>query len=102
LIKYFLNATCQSVLFDNIIPHDVSYSNWEEVKSGVPQGLILSLLLFLLYINDLPKRATKDANIVLFADDTYIIVANSSDTNLKLVMKEVILDINKWYKTNLS
>jgi hypothetical protein len=62
--------------------------------------LILNPLPFLLYINNLPKRAAKEASIVLIADDTNIIVANSNNTNLKLVMNEVTLDINKWYKTN--
>jgi len=42
----------------------VSYYNWEEVKSGFPQGLILGPMHFLLYISGLPKIATKDANIV--------------------------------------
>jgi hypothetical protein len=29
----------QRVLIDNTIAHDkVSYSSWEEVKSGVPEG----------------------------------------------------------------
>jgi hypothetical protein len=58
-------------------------------------------LLFLLYISDLPKTATKDASIILFADDATIIVTISNDTSIDIVMNEVFLDINKWFKTNL-
>ena len=80
----------QRVVIDNTIAHDkVSYSSWEEVKSGVPQGSILGPLPFLLCINNLPKIATKDANVIVFADDTSITVTNSNDTHLKIVMNEI-------------
>jgi len=38
--------------------------------------LILGPLFFLFYITNLPKIAAKDSKIVLYADDTKIIVTN--------------------------
>jgi len=90
------------VLIYNIVANNkVSYSSWEEVKSGVPQGSILGSLLFLLDINYLPKTATKDTNNILLVDNTCIIVTNSNDKHLKIVMNEIFMDTNKWFKTNL-
>jgi len=37
----------------------------------------------------------------LFADNTSILVTNSNDSHLKIVMNEIFMDINKWFKTNL-
>jgi Reverse transcriptase (RNA-dependent DNA polymerase) len=45
-------------------------SDWEDVLSGVPQRSILGLLLFLLFVNDLPDWVR--SQILMFADDTKI------------------------------
>ena len=45
-------------------------------------------LLFVMYINDLPKITDRDAKVVLFADDTCIIVTNSNQGGLQTALKK--------------
>ena len=56
------------------------HSSWTNVQAGVPQGSILGLLFFLIYINDLSDGLT--SNPKLFADDTslFSVVQNINST----------------------
>ena len=60
-IKFFLLGQSQRVVVDG------ETSDWVPVESGVPQGTVLGPVLFLTFINDLPKCVK--SNVRLFADN---------------------------------
>jgi len=62
------------------------------IKNGIPQGLILGPLFFLLYVNDLPKIVTKNNSMVLFADDTSLLITgiNKLDFNINQSLCSII------------
>jgi hypothetical protein len=99
LWKSYLDNRLQRVTLKDIKLHKVS-SKWEHIKHGVPQGSILGPLLFLIYINDLTPSINKIATSTLFADDTSIIILNTSPEELKCSIDLVMTETSNWFQSN--
>ena len=81
-----------------VVP-DGKFSKEYSVNSGVPQGSILVLTLFLLYINDLPDDVI--CNIAVLADDTTLHSKcdQASDQWQELELANWHLNLNQIYET---
>jgi hypothetical protein len=97
LIKSYLDGRYQKVVINSTTGAE---SNWEKIKQGVPQGSILGPILFLIYINDLPKLAPTGTKILLYADDTSIIVTSPNLTHYEIQINEIFKEVNYWFKLN--
>jgi hypothetical protein len=76
-------------------------SKWTKIKYGVLHGSILGPLLFLVYINDLPRAVEHKALPILFADDTSILLTSPNNIKMQSDFNEVFVQLNKWFKSNL-
>ena len=74
-----------------------SYSNFQDVVSGVTQWYFIGSLLFLIYINDL-SSIIKPLYISLFADDAKIIRTSTSLVEIQK-LQAVIDTISEWMNT---
>lgn len=74
-------------------------SSAQNVTIGVPQGSVLGVLLFLLYINDIEK-AVDFATIALFADDALVYVTGDSIDECSSKINSDLEKLNNWCKIN--
>ena len=84
LLQIFLSNRHQRVTISG------QTSDWLPILGGVPQGSILGLLLFLIYINDLPDSI--ESIVKLFADDTSLF---SKVYNSNLSTRQLSNDLQK-------
>ena len=72
-------------------------SNVLPINHGVPQGSVLSPLLFLIYINDL-NGTSNFSKIHHFADDTNILYASKSLKDINKKINCNLKSISEWQK----
>ena len=76
-------------------------SSLKTITWGVPQGSTLGPLLFLLYINDLPK-SSKKLTFRIFADDTNMFYSSKDKEQLQSVINEELGKVLKFCAANMD
>ena len=87
----------QSYLSDRQQLVDVSgtKSSYARISCAVPQGSILGPELFLIYVNDMSGVVTN--KLLLYADDSAILVADKHVSNIETVLqRELKVFTNGW------
>ena len=94
--KSYLTNRMQFVQVDGI------NSNYQNIKSGVPQGSVLGPLLFLIYVNDVQYSIQKisDSQVMLFADDTNILLFANNEKQIMKMSKNCIDQLYIWFCCN--
>ena len=77
LFERYLSDRYQCVVVNTVV------SEWKSVNVGVPEGSVLGPILFLPYINDMPK-AVQTSDGFLLADDTNNVSSNACLTIFNL------------------
>jgi len=64
-----------------------SCSEWINTTSGIPQGIVLGPILFIIFVNDLPDVVSSTLSV--FADDTKLYQHIASFNNHLILQKDI-------------
>ena len=92
-LKNYLSDSTQYVSYNNC------KSSLRDIVCGVPQGSILSPLLFILYVNDIIFTSNV-LEFILFADDTIILYSHKDVDSQENDVNEKFKETSNWFKAN--
>ena len=92
-VKNYLSGRIHRVKLYN------QFSEWREMKGGIPQGSALGPLLFLIYMNNLPLQIS-DGLLVQYADDTTLICSGSTPSAAAAVLNSQLKLVHSWIRNS--
>jgi len=99
LLESYLQNRYQRVHITNSYLNSNTVSKWTKIKYWVLQSSILGPLLFLVYINDLPRAVEHKALPILFVDDTSILLTGPDNIQMHSDLNFVFEQLNKWFES---
>ena len=76
-----------------------SFSTWEEIIAGVPQGSIVGPLLFNIFLNDIFYFDNRSFSSN-YADDNVLYVFDSNLDEVKQNLSQDLLKLSEWFYEN--
>ena len=93
-IKEFLSDRKAKVQFGE------ATSKYKKMSQGLPQGTVLSPLLFLFFIDDLLDKFSGDCVVSAFADDVAVVSQEDSISKCEEVTQQCVDKMSEWAKVN--
>ena len=90
-IKCFKSYLSERIFFISI---ENQNSDYGRISCGVPQGSIQGLLLFLIYVNDMPQAV--NSNLFLYADDSCLMFQHKEVEEIERVLNNDFENICDW------
>ena len=95
----FIGFSEKTIKWFNIKVHiRNTFSEPGNLLCGVPQGSIIGPLLFLLYINSMPKAV--DCELLIYADDTCLIFQHKDITEIERALNKNFGMLLDWFVDN--